>query len=170
MVMLRATKRLLSRLPASGHGLAASDTALGDWYANRIVVDRRPLVLLVSQNSLLPILEVARDVRQLPDRLAGIVDARLRRLGIDERLIVPEVNAMNPVAIGPTAARSVVGTMVDFAFVLPYYLADVGWGALEQVEAHLARTPCRVSSRGRDVIFPDRATRSLLESRWGRGP
>jgi len=28
-----------------------SDTALGDWYVNRLIVDRQPLLLLVSAAS-----------------------------------------------------------------------------------------------------------------------
>src|SRR3954470_303707 len=110
MVILRPTRKLHSLLPPVLVS-AQSDTALGDWYVNRLVVDRQPLLLLVSSASLLSILLPARDVRNLPDRLAGLVDARLRRLGLDARAVAAEHQAMNPVAIGPTADRSVVGIM-----------------------------------------------------------
>jgi uncharacterized protein DUF6933 len=56
MVILRATKKLSSALPASHTVPTCSDTALGDWHVNRIVVDRRPLLLLVRSTSLLPLL------------------------------------------------------------------------------------------------------------------
>ncbi len=79
MVTLRVTRRLQDVLPISGTG-RSPETALGDWYVNRLVVDRRPLLLFVSSASLLPMLVPARDVRELPERLAGLVKARLSRL------------------------------------------------------------------------------------------
>lgn len=92
----------------------SADPALGDWYVNRFVVDRQPLLLLVSSRSLLSILEPARHVRQLPDRLPGLVGQRLRRLGVADPLIEREIAVMHPVVVGPTRDRSVVGTLVDF--------------------------------------------------------
>src|SRR5215468_5885861 len=112
MVVLRATKKLSSLLRGALPIAAPSDTALGDWYVNRIVVDRRPLLLLVSSTSLLSILIPARDVRELPSRLAAVVKARLRRCGIADQLVAAEMQAMDPVKIAPTADRSVVGIMV----------------------------------------------------------
>ena len=85
MVVLRATHKVLQLLPESADAAPASTTALGDWYVNRIVVDRQPLLLLVSANSLLPAITTARDVKSLPKRLASVVGARLSRLGIDQK-------------------------------------------------------------------------------------
>jgi uncharacterized protein DUF6933 len=63
MVILRPTKKLGALLPPEKSVPVSHDTALGDWYVNRIVVDRQPLLLLVSSASLLPLLLPARDVR-----------------------------------------------------------------------------------------------------------
>ena len=120
MVVLRATRKLLASLPVIMPPPARSDTALGDWYVNRLVVDRRPLLLLVSVSSLLPIVVPARDVHRLPDYLPGLVAARLTRLGIAPRTIALETRAMSPVTIGATVGRSVVGIMVDCAKCLPF--------------------------------------------------
>ena len=152
----------------SADTLRTSDTALGDWYVNRIVVDRRPLLLLVSSTSLLPILVPARAVRGLPARLASVVDARLRRLGLNDRLIVSETGAMETVMIGPTIDRSVLGIMVDFAKGLPHYLEPGPWDetALIGVEQRLAETPCRASQRSERVIFPDSKAPELLRMQW----
>lgn len=97
-----------------------------------------------------------------------MVADRLRQLGIDLRLIGSEIDAMHAVSVGPTQDRSVLGTMVDFAKALPYYLPVDGWSptALRSAEDRLAETPCRASSRFEDVIFPDRATARLLEECW----
>ena len=101
MVILRPTRKLRSLLPTAAVS-ARSDTALGDWYVNRIVVDRQPLLLVVSSASLLPMLLPARDVRGLPDRLGALVESRLRRCGIETQAIAAEQHAMHWVAVAPT--------------------------------------------------------------------
>ena len=63
MVVLRATQKVLKLLPEPSGSAVTSTTALGDWYINRIVVDRHPLLLLVSSRSLLSVITPARDVK-----------------------------------------------------------------------------------------------------------
>lgn len=167
MVVLRATRKLLTGLPGVATAPGPSDTALGDWYVNRVVVDRRPLLLLVSASSLLPIVMPARDVRRLPDRLAGVVAVRLTRIGVAPRTVALETQAMTPVVVDRTVDRSVVGIMVDFAACLPYYL-DTGWDdrVLPSVEDKLAETPCHASRPFAQVVFPDRKAPELLRAKW----
>jgi hypothetical protein len=149
---------------------AESDSALGDWYVSRLVVARRPLLLLISSRSLLPILTDARNVRMLPDRLASLVGYRLYWLGIATALIDREVAAMERVIVRPTSNRSVVGSLVDFEKAVPFRFDPGNWPAtLVAVEAKLAETPCRTSA-GTDVIFPMEATVALLQSVWGLQP
>lgn len=66
MVVLRPTRKLQKLLPVETKGEPQSDGALGDWYVNRFVVDRRPLLMIVSSASLLAAIEPARDIRTLP--------------------------------------------------------------------------------------------------------
>jgi hypothetical protein len=171
MIVLRRTQKLATALPASAAPLPASDTALGDWYVNKFVVDRRPLLLLVSARSLLPILIPARDVRSLPGRLPELIAQRLGRLGVPNRWIAAEVNTMSPVVVAKTTSRSVVGILVDFAFMAPYHLHAGSWDetTLPFVEARLAKTPCFAGRRGEDTVFPEQATAKLLASRWDTG-
>jgi hypothetical protein len=168
MVILRATKRVLARLRPAAATVGSSDTALGDWYVNRLVVDRQPLLLLISSRSYLPILTPARDVASLPRHLPSLVAARLRRLDIDSSLIEAEVAAMQPVLVAPTADRSVVGILVDFAKMAPHHLEPGVWDqtTLPFVEARLAETPCHAARPFEDVIFPERKAPELLESTW----
>jgi hypothetical protein len=164
MVILRRTQKLHTALPLNDTP-ARSDTALGDWYVNRLVVDRRPILLIVSSASLLPILVLARDVRGLPGRLAEVVAERLVRLGAAAPLIVSERRVMTPVHVGPTADRSVVGIMVDFAKLLPYHLSKDWQGdSLASAEASLAGTPCHAGKR--DTVWPDEKARELLVAKW----
>jgi hypothetical protein len=113
----------------------------------------------------------ARNVRDLPSRLAKIVDARLRRQGVDPALVDAERGAMTPVTIGPTFDRSVVGIMVDFVKSVPYYLDRGQWDdtTLWVVEAKLAETPCHAGRRLEEVVFPDKRAPELLNMKWGAG-
>ena len=167
VVILRATKKLLDRLPKTTVE-GDSDTALGDWYANRIVIDRRPLVLLVSSASLLPILTPARDIRNLPMKLPHLVEERLIRLGVPAHLIEREIAVMSAVQVAPTRDRSVVGILVGFARDLTYILGTESWNEshLAGADANLAHTPCRVTSKLGDVIYPDKVAPALLMQRW----
>ena len=156
MVTLRATRKVLRLLPPPRAASGASDTALGDWYVNRIVVDRRPLLLIVSERSRLSIIEPARDVRELPARLPDLVRRRLAVLGIPESRIATELRSMDPIGIGPTVDRSIVGQMVEFAKVIPVYLPVDGWGEpeLRIAEDRLGKMPCLSSGRVGTSIWP----------------
>ena len=167
MVNLRATQKVLRSLDPPGSGGGVSTNALGDWFVNRLVVDRKPLLILVSAATLFPILEPARDVRSLPDRLADIVKDRLGRLALPVSVVASEAEATKSVAVGKTNNRSVVGTMIDFAKAVPFYLPEGGlWGGdeLRAAEGKLAYTPCRCSSRS--TVWPDREVVRALMERW----
>lgn len=166
MVVLRRTRKLAAVLPGTVVESDKSDTALGDWYVNRLVVDRRPLLLFISEKSLLPILTPARNVSALKETLPDIVTRRLRRLGVESVAIERERAAMATVNIGPTTNRSVVGIMVDFAKVIPFYFETASWddSTLPFVEAKLAETPCHAGKRDSQVIWPAKAAIALLLS------
>jgi hypothetical protein len=172
MVVLRATQKVLRLLPAPGTNPGASDTALGDWYVNRIVIAHQPLLLIVSATSLLAIIEPARDVRALPLRLPRIVAARLKRLGIEGAVVAAEFAAMSGVLVAKTTDRSVTGQMVDFALRLPYWLPENACSArdLHVAEDRLAEMPCRASGTSEKVIIPLETAVDLLASTWsGKG-
>ena len=139
MVILRPTQKLRALLPLTAPASADFDSALGDWYINRIVVDRCPLLLIVSAKSLLTLLIPARDVRTIPNRLAMLVATRLRRLGIAQHLIECETSAMTTIAIAPTRDRSVLGVLVDTAKTVPS-LAEIQF---ELLKAIVTRWPFR---------------------------
>lgn len=168
MVVLRATKKLLSRLPTTTVD-GESATALGDWYANRIVMHRKPLLILISSASLLPILTPARDLKKLPANLPRLVEERLIRLGTPANVIDQEIRAMSSVQVGPTRDRSVVAMLISFARDLSYILGAVDWDEtdLPAAERNLAHTPCRVTSKLGDAIYPDKVAPALLMQKWG---
>ena len=168
MVYLRATQKVLRHLPPVSSSERASDTALGDWYAKRIVVDKVPLLVLISSRSLLALVLRARGVRTLPARLPDLVGARLRRLGVPPHLVDSEVEAMSPVAVAKTSDRSVLGVLVDFGKLIPHILPDV-WneGDFRWIESRLARTPCFAGRKFEEAIFPRDRAPELLLTQWG---
>ncbi|MFP4596485.1 DUF6933 domain-containing protein [Ralstonia sp.] len=84
------------------------------------MVDRQPLLLLVSSESRLALLTRAREVKNLPNRIGDLLATRLRRLGVDEHLIRAELAAMETARVGRTRDRSITGQLVDFAKATPY--------------------------------------------------
>lgn len=168
MLVLRATGKILKAMPESASEADTSDTALGDWYVNRLVVDRKPLLLLVSALSRLAVLAPARDVKNLPKRIGELIAQRLERLDVKQEVIAAEVGAMQNVRVGRTRDRSVTGQMVDFAKSIPYYLPVNGWdeSTLRIVEDRLGHTPCLVTRKRQQTVWPDRMTVELLAARW----
>jgi hypothetical protein len=167
MVILRPTRKLRSMLPTTAV-TGCSDTALGDWYVNRILVGRQPLLLLVSSTSLLSIVTPARDIRGLPRRLDALIHKRLRRFGLPEAAITSELSMMQPVTIAPTIDRSVLGIMTDFTRMLPYYLHHGPWSeiTLANAEDRLAENPCYAGREIGATIVAERKAPELLGARW----
>lgn len=170
MVILRATQKVLKALPESAVDTDVSDTALGDWYLNRITIDRQPLLLLVSSKSLLAVLTPARNVKAFPSRVSEIVANRLERLDVGEHLIRAEIQAMNVAVVGRTLDRSVTGQMVDFAKAIPYYIPVGGLddSTLRLAEDRLGETPCRCGRSDAETIWPARDAAQLLAEHWSR--
>jgi hypothetical protein len=169
VVIVRPTGKLRKLLPVSAADDPKSDAALGDWYVNRTVVDRRPLLLCVSSKSLFSVLVPARDVRRLPDRLGEIVGQRLARLGVARPLIDAELETMQVAHLAKTSDRSVLGVMVDFAKMLPHVLpvGSSDHAGLMAAEEFLWETPCYAGKSDREVVFPRKKAPDLLRARWG---
>ena len=168
MTVIRATKKVLKFLPSIERTEGGCGNALGDWYVNRIVIDRKPLLLMLSEKSRLAILEPARDLKSLPTRLPEIVRRRLSELSVPHSQIMEEIRSMIPIAVGPTESRSIVGQMVDFAKSTPYYLPEDSWtdADLRVAEDKMGGTPCLCSGKSSDTIWPIKETRRLLAEKW----
>lgn len=113
MVALRCTRKLLARLGSTAEAPALAATViesspgdtprLGDWYANLMLVARRPLVLCVAERSLFAVILPLKEARTFVARWRSAVEARLLALGIPADLVAGELAAMAAVAIGPTS-------------------------------------------------------------------
>jgi hypothetical protein len=155
MVVLRCTRKLLRRLRVKpDEAPPESSTLLGDWYANVLFVNRRPLVLAVSSRTLLPVLVPARDPASLPARLAAAVEQMLRALGVREARIKEESAKMKEVVFAATSSPVILGTMNDFDRML---IAAPGTALLDEA-LQLAKAPCGPIG----MESPERATAALF--------
>jgi hypothetical protein len=143
MFTLRCTQRLLKTIPfQQSHPAALATTALGDWYANTLVLRRMPHVMCTSDRSLLTVIVPAGDLARLPLRLCTAVASLLSRLGCEPRRIAAEIAAMNQVVFARTVSRSVLASMNDFADLARTYTGSrTSPRTVVAIEERLAQTP-----------------------------
>jgi len=77
---------------------------LGDWYANLIFVGHTPLVICVSERSLLPVLVEVKGASSFHPRFLEAARSVLQGIGA-ERDTVRRVREIGSFAIGMTASR-----------------------------------------------------------------
>lgn len=156
MVVLRCTRKLLRRLRQTpGREGPKSSTTLGDWYADVVYLDRKPVILAVSARTLLPVLVPARDPGSLGARLSEAAGLALEALGVGPELIAEEQRRMEELVFAPTASRQILGSMNDFIRMLEAARGE----PLVQAALGLAEAPCGPI----DMESPARATVKLFE-------
>ena len=142
VVIVRATRKLLHRLgPATLTAGEESTTLLGDWYATLLPWRPRQVALLVSEHTLLPVMMPLAPAATLLDRFPDHLGAVLRAHRALEPLIASEIEHMRQHRVGPTANRSIVGSMTEFAYLADAYRAE-GDPNLVEVSLRLSTVPC----------------------------
>jgi len=115
-------------------------TALGDWYAQLTVVDRKPLVLAVSERTLLPVIVPLAPAKNLRPRLVDATHETLLALLIPEPVVSEECEAMRASAFGATNNRQILGSINDFLRMLDSYLRP--HETFRDAALGLAEAPC----------------------------
>jgi hypothetical protein len=111
---LRCTRKLLRRLGAKPSSeVVEPSTVLGDWYANLLYLRPQQLVLAMSERSLLCVLVPAAPIGSVGERLRTEVAGVLTDIGVSGGPVAAELAAMESMAIGATASRSVLGCLND---------------------------------------------------------
>lgn len=116
---LRCTRKLLKRLnlPAVS-GATPATTTLGDWCANFYDALPQPVVLCMSERSLLTVLVPFAGPEELCAGFRQAVSDLLTGLDIPEESVRAEQHAMTDIAFGPTANRKVLGCLNEAAFAV----------------------------------------------------
>jgi hypothetical protein len=121
---LRATGKLISHLQVNANPSTPKSTGLlGDWYANLYPGRSVPLVMAVSERTLLPVLVHAGDQTQLPRRIRLTMNAVLFALHVPEEQVLEEFSHMTDCTVAKTINRRVLGAMNDFARALELEMA-----------------------------------------------
>jgi hypothetical protein len=93
MVILRLTRKLLSRVGAPATVTTPSTTMLGDWFGNLVFVGHQRYVLLVSEHSRLPVIMPGRELKNLTRNFPAALAEVLQALGIPGTIMEREVEA-----------------------------------------------------------------------------
>lgn len=142
MLTIRCTRKLLKRLGAEASVDPPSPTnRLGDWYANLVFVRRAPLIICVSERSLLPVIE-AKGVSSFGARFREAARLVLQGIGAEPDMVSREMREMGSFAIGVTANRRVLGSLNDLASLACFEIEDNSSIDLVTLAVKLAETPC----------------------------
>lgn len=158
MVVFRCTRKVLTRMRMEPIAEPLRSTGrLGDWYIGLVFVRRRPLLLLVSEQTRLPVLVPASPTRLLSARFKIALSQILADLTIDPERIAQELRALDSVVIAATQSRSLLGTINDFTLAIKLAVEDGSVASFHALSLWLAETPIRPLDDD-----PARATRKRL--------
>lgn len=164
MVIVRATRKLLKRLGAAPVVEGEESTTLfGDWYATVLSWRPRQVALLVSESTLLPVLMPLAPAASLLDRFPDQLADVLARHQVDEVTVGRESMQTRDYRVAPTASRSIVGSMNEFAFLADAYRQEDPELDLMDLSIRLSTVPCGPLYRRH--VSPDRELHALLEAR-----
>jgi hypothetical protein len=139
MVTLRCTKKLLHQLrTVPSPKPRPPTTALGDWYATLVHTRPHPLVLCVSEQSLLSVILPARELGMLASRFQKAVREHLLVLGTSLQDVEREAAAMRQIELGATVSRSVRGSMRELTFAVEDELQRGRFPAIEELQLYLS--------------------------------
>jgi hypothetical protein len=143
VLTIRCTRKLLKRLGAEAIIDPPSPTnRLGNWYAKLGFFRRVPLIICISERSLLPVILEARDASSFSPRFRDAARSVLQGIGAGPDMVGREVREMGSVAIGMTANRRVLGSLNDLASLARFEIEDNPSIDFVTLAVKLAETPC----------------------------
>jgi hypothetical protein len=159
---LRCTKKLLKRIAAEPEGVrGATNTVLGDWYANIVFSKPQHLVVCISERTLLPIVVPAKNIHGLPQRLCAQLEQLLQLIGVSSAAIELELAQMREHQFAPTASKSVLGSLNESVFHLSWMLSAHRESSLLEHAVRLGDIP----NKPIGYAFASEATRSLFKAK-----
>jgi hypothetical protein len=163
VLIVRATKKLRQRVgSAVPHNAEPSTTLLGDWYATSLPWRPQRLILLVNEQTLLPVLMPLAPAVTAPSRIGPEIAATLAAHQTPDAIVSGEFGQMHDCQFAPTANRSVVGIMNEFSYLADVYRHKHPDLDLLGLGRKLASTPC--SPLYRRHTSPDRELQAFLRS------
>ena len=163
MVALRCTQRLLRRLHVANPEEVSEGArnALGHWYANVLTINRAPLVLAISERSLLSVVLPGAPFSSLTTRFPSALAQLLYALGVPQEEVAAEIASTSPLTVAATASRQLLGCLNQYAFELSMYFSDEPDASLMDRQLWLSEN---ISSAIRYSV-PHELARELLAAR-----
>ena len=159
MFSFRCTRRLINKLQVSVViDPPQPNTRLGDWYGNVLFSGYHRLIILVSEQSLLPVIMPLRERKQLLPSFCSRLSELLFHLDVSEKAVSLELANMEQALIARTSNRSVLGTMNQFIQDSKIYMQMHDEFNLIDLELWLAETPCGP----KEYRYPDKLAPLLL--------
>jgi hypothetical protein len=158
VIIVHGTRVFRDRVPGPAAGPDdTSTTLLGAWYAT-VLRWRRPSALSVNERTLLPLVLPLAPAKMLLNRLPDALAELLSAHGVPAPLIEAEHAEALDHRVAPTANRSLVGVMNEFAFLADAH--QVEEPDLVRLSTKLATTPCGPLFQRH--ISPDRELAALI--------
>ena len=143
MYVVRATRKLLDRLPSRGlQDERAATNSFGDWYATALFW-RPQVTLFVSELTLLPVFVPLAPAATVVDRLPTALRDLIHSYGFADWYDIVEAQEMREHRIDRTQSRSVLGSMNEFIHMTDAYRWRAEEIGLVDMARWLAQTPCR---------------------------
>lgn len=121
MLIIRPTASLAKRMKVKLEpSFAESTTALGDWYAVDLVLNRKQFVLAVNSKSRLGLVLAAAPYVSFPERLLQRLQEVLNSYEVPKEKIEAEIHSMSEFVLAKTLDKSILGSMNDYRKNLEY--------------------------------------------------
>ena len=141
MFNLYCTQKLRDRLKSDVSPPVLVQHWLCSWYATSLPW-RPQMVLLVNEQTLLPVLMPLAPAATLMHRIPGEVLRVLQALDLSTVQIEAELDSWRGAVVCKTASRSLVGTMNEFCFLAEGYRDMKGMLDPLSLSLTLAKVPC----------------------------
>ena len=139
MLVVRGTNKFLDRVGRAEAEPPVATTVLGDWYAT-VLFWKPQVALFVNEPTLLPVLMPLAPARTLLGRVPECVELALSFHGLSGSFIDIEVDEMRQTTLAKTANRSVIGMLIEFAFLAEQWRPATG--TLLDLSLRLSDVPC----------------------------
>jgi hypothetical protein len=155
MFVVHGTKKFRERVPGESRPavvVQSGTNILGAWYAT-VLFWRPQVALFVNEPTRLPVFVPMAPGATVIQRMTQIATSVFTTLDLGEEFISREVTEMGSHQLTKTANRSVLGTMIDFAYLAAAQRIENSTDLVE-LSLQLAQTPC--GPLYRTHVSPDR--------------
>lgn len=143
MVIFRCTQKLAKtfNLHLEKDCAETSTNVLGDWYFNYFTHQRKYYLLGLSENSLLPVVIQAKEIKDFSLRFRGELGKILGIIGIDQQKADEEISKMRQIRFAKTKSKKILGCQNDCIRLIPHILENAPHFNVSELAMTLGKMP-----------------------------